>query len=229
MYRQDMTIKPQRLNKFLAHNTGISRREADNLILSGRVKVDNKVAKLGAQISEKQIVTLDNKLISRLGGHITIIFHKPINYVCSRRQQGESPTVYALLPDKYKKLKLVGRLDRDSSGLILLTDDGDLAHSLLHPSFHKTKVYNVRLDKPLQPLHQQMINDFGINLPDGRSQFSIQKIDDCLQITMTSGRNHQIRRTFAALGYLVTHLHRVAFGPYNLGDLRIGEFRIVKT
>ncbi len=167
---------------------------------------------------------------------------KPIGYVCSRRQQGDSPTIYSLLPPKYHALKTVGRLDRDSSGLIVLTDDGDLAHRMTHPSFVKTKVYEVELDHPLAPLHQQMISDHGIELPDGNSQFSVTRIEPetsgkgkaengksiRYEVTMTQGRNRQIRRTFAALGYTVTYLHRTHFGPYSLHDIKNNEPTLVE-
>jgi 23S rRNA pseudouridine2605 synthase len=151
---------------------------------------------------------------------------KPVGYVCSRRQQGEVPTVYSLLPEKYQHLKTVGRLDKDSSGLILLTNDGDLAHSLTHPSFKKVKKYDVVLNRPLEPLHKQMIDDFGVDLPDGKSKLQLARITDgddtTWEVVMHEGRNRQIRRTFAALGYQVAALRRKSFGNYSL-DLLNGE------
>lgn len=126
-------------------------------------------------------------------------------------------------------LKPVGRLDKDSSGLILMTNDGDFAHSMTHPSFYKIKRYLVTIDQPLQPLHRQMINDFGVQLPDGRSQLTLERQhegDDYRWIVeMSEGRNRQIRRTFDALGYTVKKLHRTNFGNYSLGDLKRGEWR----
>jgi len=275
-----------RLNKFIASATGKSRREADELISGGRVKVNGKVAVLGTQIDDPSgangsspRVTLSN---SKKGGKeivlslptepTLIMLHKPVGYLSSRRAQAkDSKTLYELLPPELKKLKTVGRLDRDSSGLILLTDDGDFAFSMTHPKFKKTKIYEVRLDKPLKPLHQQMINDFGIDLPDGKSRLILEKLtsgaaptsragsaltsaasttetrDDGLEgvvressgakardasviwrITMSEGRNRQIRRTFAALGYTVTKLHRTDFGNYHLGNLPVGKWIIVK-
>lgn len=156
------------------------------------------------------------------------MFHKPRGYVCSRKKQGESETIYTLLPKELHHLKPVGRLDRDSSGLILLTNDGDFAYRMTHPKFHKTKVYNVQLDHDLEPLHQQMISDFGIALPDGKSQLTLMRLDeerrDKWQVSMHEGRNRQIRRTFAALGYEVRRLHRLEFGNYSLGDMKSGEY-----
>lgn len=218
-----------RLNKYLAQNSGISRRQADELISRGRVQVDGKIAVLGGQVGEGSIVLVDNKPVTTVA-FVYLALHKPRGYVCSRRSQGDSPTVYELLPSQYRSLKTVGRLDRDSSGIILLTNDGDFAQQMTHPSHYKVKRYEVSLDKPLEPLHQQMVGDFGVDLPDGKSQLGLERqSDDRLSwvVTMSEGRNRQIRRTFAALGYTVTRLHRTDFGPYHLGDLRSGSFEPV--
>jgi 23S rRNA pseudouridine2605 synthase len=131
------------------------------------------------------------------------------------------------LPPEFQRLKPVGRLDRDSSGLILLTDDGDFAFTMTHPKFHKTKRYEVELDKPLQPLHRQMIADHGLQLEDGLSRFEVERQHDgndtAWRVTMSQGRNRQIRRTFAALGYQVIKLHRTDFGGFVLADLAVGQ------
>ena len=116
--------------------------------------------------------------------------------------------------------------------MILLTNDGDFAHRMAHPSFRKTKIYKVRLDRPLEPLHQQMISDFGVNLEDGRSQLALERLDDSRlnwQVIMSEGRNRQIRRTFAALGYTVVRLHRVQFGNYSLGNMKRGEWQSISA
>lgn len=218
-----------RLNKFIAHATGISRREADELIRTGNAVVNGKAADLGCDVDPNDdTVTVNNQLVKLPTEHTTIMLNKPVGYVCSRNAQAKGvKTIYELLPDQYKALKTVGRLDKDSTGLILLTDDGDLAHQLTHPSFAKTKEYIVELDHALAPLHQQMISDFGINLDDGPSQLLLERLNDertKFNITMHEGRNRQIRRTFAALGYQVKSLHRTTFGPYTLGDLASGKW-----
>ena len=220
-----------RLNKFIAHATGLSRRAADDLIASGVVTVNGKAIALGCDIDvDTDVVSVNGKIVSLPSKHTTIMLNKPVGYVCSRNAQAKDvKTVYDLLPDEYKPLKTVGRLDKDSSGLILLTDDGDLAHQLTHPSFAKIKEYIVKLGRPLAPLHQQMISDFGINLDDGPSQLLLERIDDDrtkFRITMHEGRNRQIRRTFAALGYQVKSLHRTTFGPYTLADLPVGRWKL---
>ncbi len=258
---------PVRLNKFLAHNAGISRREADEYITHGRITINGVTATIGDRVQPSDQVTLDGKPLEALAEKTYLLLNKPVGYVCSRKQQGDNPTIYSLLPEKYHELKPVGRLDADSSGLILLTNDGDFAHQMTHPKFAKTKIYEVTLNKPLQPLHRQMISDFGVMLEDGKSQFLVERPDEQAtdeplgasfseasaarvstgagtqsdtrseavsgndggekaigdlnwRITMHEGRTRQIRRTFGALGYTVTKLHRTQFGKYSLGDIK---------
>ena len=222
-----------RLNKFLAERLGVSRREADDLILAGKVFVNNKPATLGARIDKKSKVCYNKKIVPFETDFLYLAMNKPVGFVCSRRSQGSAPTLYSLLPPEYHKLKTVGRLDKDSSGLILLTNDGDFAFQMTHPKFHKEKIYEVELDSPLEPLHQQMISDFGVKLEDGVSKFSV--IRDELQndrkhftVVLSEGRNRQIRRTFAALGYQVVKLHRTSFGKYQLSGLASGKYVIIK-
>lgn len=217
----------ERLNKYLAFHLGLSRREADDLISQGRVSVASKPAILGSRVEDGQPVTVNGKPVVAKTTHTYLLFHKPIGYVSSRKQQGDTPTLYSLLPTEYHRLKPVGRLDKDSSGLLLLTDDGDFAYEMTHPKFYKVKSYEVVLNTPLEPLHQQMIGDFGVQLEDGPSKLSLERrSDDRKQwtVTMHEGRNRQIRRTFAALGYTVTQLHRTSFGPYSLEALAPGTF-----
>ena len=190
-----------RLNKFLAERLGLSRREADDAIAHGKVTINGKTAKLGDRVSvtstgdaawgspaparagedaaagpvEKLVIKYNGKIVPLKTEFLYVALNKPVGYVCSRRAQGSAPTLYDLLPDEYRKLKTVGRLDKDSSGLILLTNDGDFAFQMTHPKFHKEKFYEVELDRPLQPLHQQMISDFGVMLDDGPSKFLIIK------------------------------------------------------
>ncbi|MBQ9018625.1 rRNA pseudouridine synthase [Candidatus Saccharibacteria bacterium] len=223
-----MVSETLRLNKFLAERLGVSRREADELIAAGKVTVDGKPAILGAHIDKTSKVCYNKKIVPFETDFLYLAFNKPVGYVCSRRAQGLAPTLYELLPEKYHKLKTVGRLDKDSSGLILLTNDGDFAFQMTHPKFHKEKVYEVKLSRPLEPLHQQMISDYGIMLDDGPSKFTVIKDSDHYTVILSEGRNRQIRRTFAALGYRVTALHRTQFGPYRLSGLKSGECVIIK-
>lgn len=225
-----MTNNEIRLNKYIATNFGVSRREADELIAAGRVKINDKKAEIGMRAHEGDTITVDGRNILEQEP-VYLALHKPVGYVCSRKKQGDTPTLYDLLPKKYQVLKTVGRLDKDSSGLILLTNDGDFAFQMTHPKFSKTKLYTVEIDRDLEPLHQQMIADFGIQLPDGRSQMGLSKIGESRKkwdVSISEGRNRQIRRTFEALGYKVVSLHRYKFGPYELSGLPEGEFIEVK-
>jgi len=220
-----------RLNKYLALQLGVSRREADHLIETGQVMINGDTAPLGARILATDDLKVSGTPVKRDTALQYIAFHKPVGYVCSRRAQGELPTIYELLPPEYHDLKTVGRLDFASSGIILLTNDGDFAYRMTHPKFTKVKVYKVRLDSDLEPLHQQMISDYGVTLEDGASKLMLERLSETnrteWQITMSEGRNRQIRRTFLSLGYEVKKLHRTNFGPYALGDIKPGQFEIV--
>ena len=218
-----------RINRFIALGSTLSRRAADQAIQEGRVTVNGLPAVLSADVTDSDVVMLDNKPLQPPLAARTILLHKPVGYVVSRSGQG-SRTVYDLLPQELGSLNPVGRLDKDSSGLLLLTSDGLLAHELTHPRFQKTKVYEVVLDRPLQPLHRQMISDHGINLEDGPSKLALERLhegnDAAWRVIMHEGRNRQIRRTFAAVGYTVARLHRIQFGPYRLpDDLAAGKYR----
>ncbi len=217
-----------RLNKYLATQLGISRREADNLIASGKVLINSEPIAIGARVRANDNITVNGKPLAGDTKLRYLAMHKPVGYVCSRRAQGDAPTIYELLPKEFHSLKTVGRLDRDSSGLILLTNDGDFTFHMTHPKFHKTKEYEVTLNRELEPLHQQMIGEFGVTLDDGVSRLGLARMSDDSRahwrVTMQEGRNRQIRRTFQSLGYEVTNLHRIQFGNYSLGDIPEGEW-----
>lgn len=219
-----------RLNKHLALQLGVSRREADNLIARGDVAINNTIAILGARFASGDIITVKGKSIADSTAFVYLVFNKPTGYVCSRRAQGDNPTIYDLIPKEYHTLKPVGRLDKDSSGIILLTNDGDFAYQMTHPKFEKVKIYNVQLGQELEPLHQQMISDHGVQLEDGGSKLSLERLSATNRrdwiVTMAEGRNRQIRRTFGSLGYNVIKLHRTNFGNYSVGDIKSGEFEI---
>jgi len=219
-----------RINKFVAASSALSRRSADDAIAMGRILVNGQKPEPGQDVGEADIVTLDNQRITPAVKTITIMLNKPPGIVVSRDGQG-AQTIYDILPAEYQLLNPVGRLDKYSSGLLLLTNDGALTQELTHPSRQKVKIYEVLLDKPLEPLHRQMISDHGLQLTDGLSKLQLdrQKEGDDIAwtVTMHEGRNRQIRRTFEALGYRVTHLHRTQFGSYRLGGLGKGEHRTV--
>jgi len=221
-----------RINKFIALASGLSRRGADAAIAAGRVQVNSRSPQTGQDITPEDSVTLDGQTLVVPEHTETILFHKPRGFVVSRDGQG-SRTIYDLLPASLHNLKPIGRLDKDSSGLLLLTNNGDLAQELTHPSNRKIKVYDVTLVQALQPLHRQMIHDFGVQLADGPSKLRLERLregnDHAWRVTMHEGRNRQIRRTFEALGYQVHTLHRIQFGNYHLRDLKPGSYRPVEA
>ncbi len=213
-----------RINQYIALATGVSRRQADQLVSKGGVTVNGQTATLGTQVQPNDLVTLQGKRLQPLE-HQTILLHKPVGYVCSRDGQG-SPTIYDLLPDTLHHLKPVGRLDKDSSGLLLMTNDGVLAHRLTHPSTHMEKIYEVRLQRPLIAEDKLKLQS-GVELQDVVSKLKLTGNGLAWTVTMHEGRNRQIRRTFESLGYRVTKLHRLKIGPYSLSTLPSGQTKLI--
>ncbi|CAN5701408.1 pseudouridine synthase [soil metagenome] len=214
-----------RINQFIAQATGLSRRKADDIVKAGsRVTINGSNGVLGAVVTSQDVILLDGKTLSAQAIR-TIVFHKPVGYVCSRDGQ-RSETIYDMLPYDFHILKPVGRLDKNSSGVLLLTNDGTLAEKLTHPSQKKTKKYSVRLHKALTPKDADTISSTGVTLNDGLSRLALQPLSSpkSWQITMHEGRNRQIRRTFDALGYRVTRLHRTSFGSFKLDNLPAGAW-----
>jgi 23S rRNA pseudouridine2605 synthase len=213
-----------RLNQYIALHTGISRRSADRLIKEGRVLVNGQTPLIGHSVSEHDKVEVSGLKIKHKVKLITILLNKPTGYVCSRNGQGSS-TIYELIPEELHHLKPVGRLDKDSSGLLLMTNDGHLANDLTHPSRQKQKVYLVELDRQLSPEDAKKIED-GINLEDGLSQLNLKQLKGgIIEVKIYEGRNRQIRRTFAAVDYKVEKLHRTHFGNYSLKLLPSGKWK----
>ncbi len=217
-----------RINRYVSLATGLARRKVDLLISSQRIKVNDQFAQLGQNIEDIDTVKLDDQILKLPTSKLLIAINKPPGYVVSRTGQG-SKTIYDLIPKDYHQLKPIGRLDKDSRGLLLLTNDGDYAFKLTHPSFKKPKIYQVVLDRNLDPLSTIRIKD-GVKLKDGFSKMNIRKLTDkAYELELSEGRNRQIRRTFKALGYNVLDLDRQSFDKYQKGSLRLGEYRIIDT
>ncbi|MDB5166578.1 MAG: pseudouridine synthase [Candidatus Saccharibacteria bacterium] len=212
-----------RINKFIAQSSQLSRRAADQAIADGRVLVNGQAPQPGHDIQPTDQVTLDGSILSADDTPTTIVLNKPVGYICSRNGQG-GHTIYELLPYELHRLNPVGRLDKDSSGLLVMTTDGELANTLTHPKYEKQKKYIVTLYKPLTAADRASI-EAGVELDDGMSALGLRPlVNNAWEVTMHEGRNRQIRRTFAAVGHQVKTLHRTTFGDYYLGPLRLGRF-----
>lgn len=230
LYSVHITLyyKHMRINRFIAAATGVSRRQADKLITGTKVYINGLPAKLTDHVTTHDKVFMGKEQLFLPAESCLVMLNKPVGYVCSRNGQG-SKTVYDLLPIEFHHLKPVGRLDKDSSGLLLLTDDGQLAHELTHPKFSKDKVYKVDLTNALSETDQKALVR-GVQLEDGISKLDLVPLNDTRrrwQVTIAEGRNRQIRRTFSALGYTVNGLHRTQFGEYYLDSLQ--GYRVTKV
>jgi pseudouridine synthase len=218
-----------RLNQYIASSTELSRRAADTAIKLGRVRINNESVSQGQTVLQGDTVSLDGNIISPRTEHTYLILNKPIGYVSSRARQGEDPTLYSLLPSKYHSLRIAGRLDRDSSGLIVLTDDGSFIQHFTHPSGGKLKYYEITLDQPITAADRIKLPQ-GVMLNDGLSRVSITKhTANRLTVSLGEGRNRQLRRTFGALGYRVDRLHRISMGDFLLDSLPAGQWRLASA
>ncbi len=218
-----------RINQYVAAASGLSRRAADTAVANGRVSVDGRPAVLGEAVADGAEVWLDGHRLAAppdADNHTYVILNKPVGYVSSHARQGSDPTLYELLPAEYHRLRLVGRLDRDSSGLVLLTSDGRFVQHYSHPSGGKDKLYELTLSKPLSEAHQQALAA-GIQLDDGLSRVRVLSVQGHhVSVSLAEGRNRQLRRTFGQLGYHVQRLHRTQIGPFKLGQLPSGRWQL---
>lgn len=225
-----MTI--QRLQKFLANAGVASRRKAEELISAGRVRVNGAVVtELGCKIDdETDAIEVDGKAIGKAVSK-WIAFHKPRGYVSTRDDPQGRPTIYALLPEELHSLFYVGRLDIESEGLLLLTNDGDAAHRLLHPSFEVPRVYEVVVSRQVTQDTVAKLTS-GVELDDGVSRAEDVQVSPSsgpgqskLLITLKQGKKREVRRMMSAVGHPVRRLRRLSYGPIRLGNLPAGQWR----
>jgi 23S rRNA pseudouridine2605 synthase len=218
-----------RLNKYLADCGVGARRKCDTLILNGDVSINNVVqTTLGLKIDqEKDLVKVRNEIVRPKTHFEYLLLNKPKGVLTTASDEKGRKTVLDLVKSK-SRIYPVGRLDRNSSGLLLLTNDGELAYRLTHPKHQVEKIYEVKLDKKLA-LNDMKKLESGIELEEGKTSTSrIDFLDPDqrhLKMTIHQGWNRQIRRMFSTLGYEVTGLKRVVFGSLTLSPLRQGEWR----
>lgn len=219
-----------RLNKFIAEAGVASRRKADQLIAEGKVMVNGKVSGLGTLVDiNKDRVKVEGKLIGKKA-FLYVMFHKSKDTLTTKSDPDGRKTIYSILPPEYQHLHPVGRLDRATTGLLILTNDGDLTERLAHPRFHVQKIYRVTLNKPLEREDAEQVAT-GVEL-DGvmTKTASLRTIGDdglVVEITIGEGRYRQVRRMFETVGYEVLKLKRIHFGPLDLGKLPLGKTRLL--
>ena len=217
-----------RLNRFLAAAGVGSRRHCDELIAASRVTINGKVCtNFSAQPSADDHVKVDGELV-RVAPPLTIMLYKPAGFVSTRKDQHARDTVFDLLPKKFSRLVNIGRLDAQTEGLLLLTNDGELAQRLTHPRYKTDKEYEVTLDRPWDPaLAPKLLR--GIFLDGQRAKIArLHSVSPTrLRVVLQQGINRQIRRMFEAAGYRVKHLLRVRVGTLRLGDLPQGHWRLL--
>jgi len=218
-----------RINKYLASAGLGARRKCEELVTSGRVTINGKkILDLGTQIGDGDIVTVDGKRITRDDNFVYIMLNKPKGYITSAADQRGRKTVFDLVKTD-KLIHAVGRLDYETEGLLLLTNDGEWTQKLIHPRSGVEKTYAVTIDKPITNTHFTKL-ETGIVI-DGelthpaRAQANLSGCSVTLQITQ--GRNRQVRRMFAALGYEVVNLKRTAIGKLELGNLQLGTWKFL--
>lgn len=220
-----------RLQKIIARAGICSRREAENLILNGKVSVDGKIiTELGAKADINQKIRVDGKLLHFDTEKIYILLNKPRGYVSTAHDERGRKTILELLGENFheKRVYPVGRLDLNSEGLILLTNDGDLTNSLIHPRFEIEKTYRAKISGILTEEKLDLLRA-GIELDNGLTApaeiFLLDK--DLVEITIHEGRNRQIRRMFAAIGCDVKRLKRIKFANLTIDGLKVGNFRVL--
>ncbi len=224
----------RRLDQLLSSLGYCTRREAEAVVKGGQVSINGIVATRSDQRADPHQVTLDGKPLEAPDGLLAVL-HKPLGYVCTHAD-GEGPTIYELLPHRWlarnPAVTSAGRLDKDTSGLILITDIGALVHRFTSPKAEVEKIYEVTVDHALEP---SLIETFasgtvmlrGEERPCLPAKLVIHSATTA-SLTITEGRYHQVRRMFASQGWHVEALHRSRFGDYTLGDLKEGQWRILE-
>ena len=226
-----------RLNKYIASTGYCSRRKADELILEGRVKVNDKVInELGFYVREKDRVYIDNKFVKPLELQY-YRFYKPAGYITTSEDEKGRKTIYDVIPKELKNLKPVGRLDKDSTGLIILTTDGDLINKMTHPSIKVPKVYMVTINgRFTENDAEKMLRGIEIETDTGEKKtafaetlpIEVSNKSSQIQVVLYQGINRQIRKMFAKLGFEVTVLKRIQHATVTLDGLKKGDVKVMK-
>jgi 23S rRNA pseudouridine2605 synthase len=226
------TSSGERLNRFLARSGVSSRRGAEELMAAGQVTVNGVVVREpGAKIDpEADVVEVDGVVVGVSEGRMYVMLNKPTGYVSTLSDPQGRRTIAELMPETDRRLFNIGRLDMDTTGLLMLTDDGELAHRLMHPRYHVSKEYLATVagrpaEETLQLLRNGIELDDGPTAPAEASTERLGNTTSVVRLVIREGRKRQVRRMLGAVGHRVLALHRVRFGPISLGDLPIGVTR----
>ena len=241
-------IVPMRLQKFLARAGAASRRGSEDLMTAGRVCVNGQVAtELGTKVDPLvDVVTVDGRVVSLSDGNVYLVLNKPEGCLTTMDDPYGRPTVASLVPtDRYPGLFPVGRLDQDTTGVLLFMTDGELAARLLHPSTHVDKTYHARVAGRISPFDVKRLCE-GVELDDGMtapaevrtlSDFegrdvcdpSMHAGDDLVEVVLHEGRKRQVKRMLSYVGHPVFRLNRVSFGPITAAGLPVGKWRLLNA
>ena len=220
-----------RLQKYLAEAGVASRRKCEELMLQGRVEVNGvKVTEMGTKVAAGDVVKVDGKEVKQEEKKVYILLNKPVGYITTAKDQFSRKTVLDLIEGVKERICPVGRLDYDTSGLLLLTNDGDLAYKLTHPSREADKVYHAKIKGVLSDNEIQAFKT-GIRIDDYTTSPAKIKVlertttDSLIEVTIHEGKNRQVRRMFEAVGHTVLKLRRISIGPVKLGSLEEGSWR----
>jgi pseudouridine synthase len=224
-----------RINKYLSLCGLGARRKVESYIIAGRIKINGKISRdlSNAVDAESDIIELDGRRIKVLNKFYYIMLNKPKGYITSLDDEQKRPVVMNLIPERFRKAGIfpVGRLDRDSEGLLLLTNDGDLANGLIHPRYEIQKEYIVDIDKPLQDEDRQSLQKGIYILGKKTSRAEVEPLNDSrttIKIQISEGKKRQIRIMFMHFRYRVKRLRRVAIGPLRLKGVNSGDYRLLK-
>jgi len=225
----------RRLDQLLSSLGYCSRREVVGLVKARRVKLNGVPLTKADQRVDPHTITLDGERLEAPDGLLAML-HKPVGYVCTH-SDGEGPTIYELLPaqwlDRNPAVTTVGRLDKDTSGLLLVTDIGSLVHRYTSPKADVEKIYVAELDRDLEPQLVEVFAKGDLVLRGEEKPCLPAKLEiistRTARLTITEGRYHQVRRMFASQGWHVEKLHRESFGPHELGDLAEGEWQLLEV
>lgn len=222
-----------RLQKYLADAGIASRRKCEQLIEEGRVKLNGAVAEIGMNVNDGDVVTLDGKRVRANNERVMIAFYKPKNVICSNAEEEDRKKVTDFFKELPYRLYTVGRLDYDSEGLILVTNDGDAANRLMHPRYGLSKTYNVLCSGRFTDAEIHALAS-GVMLEDGMTAPARVKLlretdngNTELSITIHEGRNRQVRRMVAAVGHDTLRLVRVSIGKLTISGLKSGQWRFL--